>query len=589
MSKARQEGSKPIENFISNLQNVKKTKSGWTARCPCHDDQVNSLSIAEGVDERVLLYCHAGCAVHNIVASVDMVLSDLFAENEELKRKHRTVGKFNKSSIVKTYDYLDEKGNLIYQVCRTSKKEFPIRRPDGKGGWSWGLGETSPVLYHLASVIQTVQSGETLFIVEGEKDVERLYSVGLAATTCPMGAGKWKEAYNKYLQGAHVVILPDNDEPGKQHAQHIAAQLQRHAASIKIIYLPNLQAKEDISDWLDKYGTKEQLVELIHKTTALPENTSKEYTFQDLESLIGPIQWAWKGWLPLGLLTIVASEPGIGKSALALRLAASVILGLPWPDGKLYEGPRGSVLWCESEAAQAINLERAKQWNIPLNKIKLPSLENPLVDVQLDNPTHRTAVLTAAQREDVRFIVVDSLRGCHRLDENGSESIEIVMWLAKLARDTCKPILLTHHLRKKSHFDGDSVSLDRLRGSSAIIQPARMIWAMDTPDPELPDHKRLAVIKSNISKFPESIGFIVNGNGPEFGESPKPPKKDILIEQAKEHLLALLNKSPLPANEIFDALEANGISKRTVERAKQVLRIVVFKKDGKWFWSLPIS
>jgi len=419
--------------------------------------------------------------------------------------------------------------------------------------------------------------------------VDRLLSYGLAATTSPMGAGKWKPAYNAQLQGANVVIFPDNDEPGKKHALNVAEQLQGIAKDVKIVYLPGLQNKEDISDWLDKYGTIEQLLEMITKTQTPQEEQTKEYTFQDLDSLIGPIQWAWKGWLPLGLLSIVASEPGIGKSALALRLAASVILGLPWPDGKPFEGSRGSVLWCESEAAQAINLERAKQWGIPLNKIKLPLLENPLVDVQLDNTTHRNAVLHAAQREDVQLIVVDSLRGCHRLDENGSESIEIVMWLAKLARDTCKPVLLTHHLRKKSHFDGDSVNLDRLRGSSAIIQPARMIWAMDTPDPELPDHKRLSVIKSNISKFPDPIGFIVNGNGPEFGESPKPPKKDILLDQAKEHLLALLNKNPLPANEVFEALEANGISEKTTRRAKQVLSIVAFQKDGKWFWSLPIS
>jgi hypothetical protein len=589
MSKARQDGDRPIDKFLAKLKNVKKVKGGWTAQCPCHDDNRNSLCISEGADGRVLIYCHAECHYQNVVKALGFELSDMFAEDSQLKNKHYIPKKWNRQMKIKTYDYTDEQGNLLYQVCRTGKKEFPIRRPDGEGGWLWGLKDVSPVLYQLPLVVQTVQKGETLFIVEGEKDVDRLLSVGLAATTSPMGAGKWKPAYNAHLQGANVVIIPDNDEPGKKHALDVEEQLQGIAKNVKIIYLPGLQEKEDVSDWLDKSGTIDQLLELIAKAQTPQEEQVKEYTFQDLDSLIGPIQWAWKGWLPLGLLTIVASEPGIGKSALALRLAASVILGLPWPDGKPYEGPTGSVLWCESEAAQAINLERAKQWNIPLNKIKLPLLENPLVDVQLDNTTHRNAVLHAAQHEDVRFIVIDSLRGCHRLDENGSESIEIVMWLAKLARDTCKPVLLTHHLRKKSHFDGDSVNLDRLRGSSAIIQPARMIWAMDTPDPELTDHKRLSVIKSNISKFPDPIGFIVNSNGPEFGESPKPPKKDILLDQAKEHLLALLNKNTLPANEVFEALEANGISEKTTRRAKQVLRIVAFQKDGKWFWSLPIS
>ncbi len=593
MLKARQDGSKPINKILAKLKNVRKTKSGWTARCPCHEDNRNSLSIAEGVDDRVLLYCHAGCATPNIVASVDMVFSDLFAEDEELKRKHRTVGKFNGFSIVKTYDYTDEKGNLLYQVCRTSKKEFPIRRPDGNRGWSWGLGNASPVLYHLSSVIQTIQTGETLFLVEGEKDVERLNSVGLAATTCPMGAGKWREAYNAHLQEAHVVILPDNDEPGKQHAQQITNQLQRLAASIKIIHLPNLQEKEDVSDWLDKYGTTEKLLQLVKEaqdeTTEQTDPSSLYLTFLDLKKLLKPIGWTWKGWLPTGLLTIVASEPGIGKSALALRLAASVISGIPWPDGTPYEGPRGKVLWCEAEASQSLNVERSDFWNMSLGDLIIPRLEHPFMKVLLDNPNHRRIVTAIALLEDTHFVIVDSLRGCHSLDENSSESMEIVMWLAELARDTGKPILLTHHLRKRGHYDGDSVNLDRLRGSSAIIQPARVIWAMDTPDPELPEHKRLAVIKSNISKFPPPIGFIVDAYGPEFGEPPLPPKKETLLERAKDRLRAMLQKAPQPANEIFEAFEAEGISHVTVRRAKQVLKIVVFQKDGKWFWSLPIS
>ncbi|MCG6533422.1 MAG: AAA family ATPase [Syntrophales bacterium LBB04] len=581
--------NKPVDLVLSKLKNVKKIKGGWTAKCPCHDDHENSLCISEGADGRALLYCHAGCHFKNIVTTLGFEVSEMFTEDTQRKNKHYATKTWNKQMIVKTYDYTDEKSNLLFQICRTVRKEFPIRRPDGKGGWSWGLGDTSLVLYHLPSVIEAVTRGETLFIVEGEKDADRLQENGLFATTSPLGAGKWRPEYNTPLKGSHVVIFPDNDPPGRQHAQQVAEQLQGVSDSVKIVQLPNLQEKEDVSDWLDKYGTIDQLLELVANTQTPQKEPIKEYTFQDLESLIGPIQWAWKGWLPLGLLTIVASEPGIGKSALALRLAASVILGLPWPDGKTYDGSTGSILWCESEAAQAINLERAKQWGIPLTKIKLPMLDNPLVDVQLDNTTHRNAVQNAAQREDVRFIVVDSLRGCHRLDENGSESIEIVMWLAKLARDTCKPVLLTHHLRKKSNFDGDSVNLDRLRGSSAIIQPARMIWAMDTPDPELPDHKRLSVIKSNISKFPEPIGFIINGNGPEFGEAPDPPQKDNLLTQVKGRLIAMLNKQPLPATDVFEAIEADGISKITIKRAKQALKIVVFRKDEQWFWSLPFS
>jgi putative DNA primase/helicase len=589
MSKTRQQGTNsPIEEVLFRLENVKKTRNGWSARCPCHKDRKSSLAIALGEDGRVLLYCFAGCAFNNILGALGLEASQLF-ENHQLKEQHREPGSWKQNKIIKTYDYTDEKGNLLYQVCRTPKKDFPLRRPDGKGGWTWGLKGTPLVLYRLPSVLEAVNRGELLFLVEGEKDADRLVAAGLFATTNPLGCGKWKALYNSCLQGAKVAILPDNDKPGKQHAQQIAEQVQSIAASVNIVHLPGLQEKEDVSDWLDKYGTINELLLLTQNKEAQTDEECRDLTFLDLEKLIGPIEWVWKGWLPAGLLAIVASEPGIGKSALGLRLSATVISGLPWPDGSPYTGPLGSVLWCEAEAAQAINLERAKQWGIPLDKIKLPPLGNPLIDVQLDNQEHRNAVKKAASKEDVRLIVVDSLRGCHRLDENASESIEIVMWLAKLARDTGKPILLTHHLRKRNHSDGDSVSLDRLRGSSAIIQPARLIWAMDTPDIELPDHKRLAVIKSNLDKFPPPIGFVINGYGPEFGEAPKPPQKDSLFQQAKERLLAMLHKAPQPANELFEALEAEGISKKTAYRAKKCLKIVVFRKDDKWFWSLPFS
>jgi putative DNA primase/helicase len=158
-------------------------------------------------------------------------------------------------------------------------------------------------------------------------------------------------------------------------------------------------------------------------------------TWADLDSLIGPIQWRWKNWLPQGMLTIIAGELGVGKSIMALRIAACFLRGDPWPDGTPYTGETGAVLWCEAEAAQAINLSRAKAWGLPLDRIYTP-FEDPMVDILLDDPNHREAIATVARREEVLLIVVDSLRGATRGDENSSETIAITKWLAELARDT---------------------------------------------------------------------------------------------------------------------------------------------------------
>ena len=118
---------------------------------------------------------------------------------------------------------------------------------------------------------------------------------------------------------------------------------------------------------------------------------------------------------------------------------------------------------------------------VAINLIAGIVLERSFRDIE-----HQQALLEAAFRDDIRLIVVDSLRGAHRGRENDSDLISLVGWLAAMARDTGKPVLLTHHLRKRSQGEGEEVTLDRIRGTSAILQPARVVWALDRPDPTDP-------------------------------------------------------------------------------------------------------
>jgi len=110
------------------------------------------------------------------------------------------------------YDYRDEKGNLLFQVVSFRGKRFRQRRPDGKGGWIWDLEGVRRVLYRLQELL-AAHPDETIYIVEGEKDCDRLMNAGLVATTNPGGAGKWRAEYNEPLRGRAVVILSDNDNP----------------------------------------------------------------------------------------------------------------------------------------------------------------------------------------------------------------------------------------------------------------------------------------------------------------------------------------------------------------------------------------
>lgn len=325
----------------------------------------------------------------------------------------------------------------------------------------------------------------------------------------------------------------------------------------------------------------------VEKVAAAAGVLPSGISWQEMAGLISDPAWAWESWLPKGFVTIIAGEVGQGKSILCLKIAASFLRGDSWPDESSYTDEPGAVLWCETEAAQALNLGRAKAWGLPIDKIYSPKIDdNPITDVVLDLTKHQDEVLTMARWEDVRLIVVDSLRGAHRGDENSS-SIEIVKWLAQLARDTDKPVLLSHHLRKRGLFDLDgTISLDRVRGSSAIIQTSRVVWAIDKPDAEL-DARRLSVIKSNLAPFPKPVGLEILDVGIEFGEAPEKPHEDTPTERAIDLLRSLLDKQPMRQPDIETEAKGAGVSWAAIRRAKKSLHIVSKKQKDGWFWALP--
>jgi len=162
--------------------------------------------------------------------------------------------------ITAIYDYTDpQTGDLIHQTVRSTPKKFSQRRPDGNGGWIWNLQGIVPVLYRAGDLAEA----EFVFKVEGEKDADNLHALGLTATTNPMGAGKWRDEYCRFFSSnQHVTILPDNDKPGRDHAQQVAASLYRKVASIKILELAGLPDKGDVSDWLQGRDPQEAAEEL---------------------------------------------------------------------------------------------------------------------------------------------------------------------------------------------------------------------------------------------------------------------------------------------------------------------------------------
>jgi P4 family phage/plasmid primase-like protien len=191
-----------------------------------------------------------------------------------------------RSRIVATYDYVDEKGKVLYQTVRFEPKRFLQRRPDGQGSWIWNLeGAKRRVLYRLPELLSTPLD-QLVFIVEGEKDVDRLYKIGLVATTNAMGAhAKWISEYNEWLHDRIVCIIPDNDDPGRGHEEDVSQNLLRVARRVSILRLPNLPEKGDVSDWLDAGGTKEELLKLAGEAPILEYPGDPEPGLEDQPQL----------------------------------------------------------------------------------------------------------------------------------------------------------------------------------------------------------------------------------------------------------------------------------------------------------------
>lgn len=307
-----------FEEIIDKFEIDKKSKrvDRVQAKCPCHDDKNASLTISyNSKEEKTMLYCHAGCNTKDIVESVGLKMSDLFDKPLEINEEKKSA--FEKD-IEAIYKFYDENGDLAYEKIRKKGKKFLHRRYiDGETVWgmeegiytetfpgskSWSIKERpgakkayypgqEQLLYNLPNVIKGIKEEQTIFITEGEKDSDSLITRGLIATTTSIGATKgdlgkkWPSRFNSFFKGANVVLLPDNDEPGKRFMEHIAIELKNIANNIKIVELPDLSKKEDITDWLEYGNDIYDLQALVKRTDEFIEfkgNIIYDYNWSDV-------------------------------------------------------------------------------------------------------------------------------------------------------------------------------------------------------------------------------------------------------------------------------------------------------------------
>lgn len=234
-------------------------------------------------------------------------------------------------------------GKLLYQVVRYDPKDFRQRRPDGRGGWEWSVRGVRQVPYRLPELLKR-PDGAPVYICEGEKDADRLAALGFIATTNAGAAGKWRPEFAEHLRGAKVYVLPNADDAGRNHAGQVAASLYGIAAEVRIVTLPGLAAKEDVSDWLDRGGTVDVLAKLCaaappwtlgEADAASEDDGDAALVPHDIEDLdqgeIPPRQWLLSTLLCRRFVTLLAAA-GAAERIIALirRLDSDVVMLDPY-------------------------------------------------------------------------------------------------------------------------------------------------------------------------------------------------------------------------------------------------------------------
>jgi 5S rRNA maturation endonuclease (ribonuclease M5) len=258
-----------ILEIVGALGGKPSGENSWLCHCPAHQDNTPSLSVSLS-DGKILCYCHAGCSQESVIDKLkNMGLWD--EKKTEIKAKTKTKTK-KKGKLIKSYDYIDQDGQVLYQVCRFEPKNFMQRKPDGRGGWTWSLKGISRILYNLPAVL----ASDKVFICEGEKDADAISALGSVGTTNAGGASNWIPEYSTCLSDKECIILPDNDGPGMKHAQKIAKSLSGVAKSVKIIELPDLPQKGDVSDWISSGNTMDSILALADKTKEFDVNVEPE-------------------------------------------------------------------------------------------------------------------------------------------------------------------------------------------------------------------------------------------------------------------------------------------------------------------------
>lgn len=424
------------------------------------------------------------------------------------------------ANLVKTYPYCDELGNVLYEVVRYEPKDFRTRVPLGKGKYGWKLDGVRKVLYRLDYIHELYD--QIIFVCEGEKDVDALVAGGLHATCCQGSVNGWLPEFGRVLKNNVVVVLPDNDPTGRLYAEKVVKSIDGVVQDWRVVELPGLAEKGDVSDWLAAGHSIKELRDLALSHLANPNlrkpadasatpgkpspaaGADVPWQFECIKlSTIQPEPVFWL-WEPLWLdhaVNMLVGPPNAGKTFTACHLAASVSTGSPWPDGP-GKAPLGNVVYLTTEnnkaqvlvprlKAAGADLDRIYTWTVKRKTDRNGELVEE--DVSLEDVAAMMQAIDAIP--DLRLIIVDPVTAYMGSTEpnDNKEVRRILNGVVKIAEDKRICIVLLSHLKKST-----TNAINSIMGAQSFVAVARVVNSQ-FKDPDYAENKlRLIVpVKNN--------------------------------------------------------------------------------------------
>lgn len=340
-----------INSIIHNFEGVRRSANGFLARCPAHEDKVQSLSIKDD-GRKILLNCFAGCDIHQILKAAGLELKQLFHDNDQLQPK-RQPNPFDGSNVVTSakkevavYQYRDESGNVLYENVRYEPKEFRQRRFDAGGNPILNLNGVRRVPYRLPELLPCNRLRDDVWLCEGEKDADALAKLGFTASSFK----NWRPEFNTYIKDSHVIIVMDHDKPGEKQANKAARLIAPAVKSVKVLDvfadrpMPDKNGL-DVSDYLyqcvreEDMGPVEKAERLCIMAGYCDEWTDHVIPQRNLFQVKTANGWLQEAkhtpapkmlfgefWYE-GELCILFADTNVGKSILAVQIANAISKG----------------------------------------------------------------------------------------------------------------------------------------------------------------------------------------------------------------------------------------------------------------------